>query len=191
MTTPGATEGQQLIKRTQSEEEILKKRPKRKVVAKKIDEGSSVGDDRSEIDSIASIPMSEGPEKKTNSNSSLPTQNVVKSNRKVKPPPLPSRQIVGQTSKLNEVEKRQNVVQTSKLNEIGKTPNGSLSKLNDVDRISKKSEIIGSNGSSNGGAKGRIRPESRIITEEKRSQSLTRIIPSSNDNYLVLLNWHV
>lgn len=188
MTTPGATEGQQLIKRTQSEEEILKKRPKRKVVAKKIDEGSSVGDDRSEIDSIASIPMSEGPEKKTNSNSSLPTQNVVKSNRKVKPPPLPSRQNVGHPSKLNEIEKRQNVVQTSKLNEIGKTPNGSLSKLNDVDRISKKSEIVGSNGSSNGGAKGRIRPESRIITEEKRSQSLTRITPPSNDNHLVLLN---
>ena len=188
MTTTGATEGQQLIKRTTSEEEILKKRPKRKVVAKKIDEGSAVVDEKSEVDSVASIPISECPEKRTESNSSLPTQNVIKSNRKVKPPPLPSRQNVVQTSKINEIEKKQNVIQTPKTNEIDKTPNGSLTKLNDVDRISKKSEIIGSNGSSNGGAKGRIiRPESRIVNEEKRSQSLTRVPPTSNENYLFLI----
>ena len=56
MGPSSATEGQQLIKRTKSEEEILKKRPKRKIIGKKNPGDPDLTDKDSDIVSINSLP---------------------------------------------------------------------------------------------------------------------------------------
>jgi len=59
----GSTEGQQLIKRTKSEEEILKKRPQRKV---KMDNNKSTESDVSTSSQVVPLPPTEESESKTN-----------------------------------------------------------------------------------------------------------------------------
>jgi hypothetical protein len=160
-------EGQQLIKRTKSEEEILKKRPKRKIVAKNTNDDSiSTTDKDSDIVSVKS--HTDSVEKiKLPTNHLPPSTNGAKSNRKIKPPPPPSRPTKDIVSPSTNGAKNGGLTNHKNLAPKNVDKNGSTS-------------TIGTVGSSSGGARTRIRSDSsRIITEEKRTQSLSRIIPSS------------
>ena len=168
MAPSSANEGQQLIKRTKSEEEILKKRPKRKIVAKKPnEEGLSTTDKDSDIVSVKS--NTDSVDKiKLPTNHLPPSANGANTNRKIKPPPPPSRPTKDIESPTTNGPKNVTAVTNHKhlpTKDVDK--NGSSSTLGPVT-------------SSNGGARTRIRTESsKIMTEDKRSQSMSRIIPSS------------
>ena len=171
-TTPSAaTEGQQLIKRTKSEEEILKKRPKRKVAAKKNNENEMIEKEASDVASVTSDVAS------VTSNVTTEAKENGKSCRKIKPPPLPARHIpppaAGKTENKHESS---NVDKTSTAN-VDKT-----STSNVVDKVTKKTENhVGSNGTPRT-SKSRFGPDSRFVTEEKRSQSMIRLTGPSNLN---------
>ena len=146
MTTTGANEGQQLIKRTKSEEEILKKRPKRKVTEKKIDENAAAEKEASDVMSVTSNVASASMTSVDVVDNKKSSSENVKSDRKMKPPPLPPRQGVAPPKK------------------------------SDADAEKKVENHVGSNGA----PKGRIRADPRFVTEDKRSQSMTRLTGPSN-----------
>jgi len=177
MTTASgpAAEGQQLIKRTKSEEEILKKRPKRKVVDKKIDE--NVAEKESDVASVTSTVTVETSHVASTTSvdavDNKPTENVAKSDRKMKPPPLPPRQGVAH-SKMAETSSAKT---SKKVETVADVAPKKVDKVVDV-APKKVDNHVGSNGT----PKGRVRPDPRFVTEDKRSQSMTRLTASSNPN---------
>lgn len=173
MGPTAATEGQQLIKRTKSEEEILKKRPKRKIVGKK---DPDMTDKESDVVSINSLP---NPESVDKARSPVPSTGA-KSNRKVKPPPPPSRRkdVEIPSTNVGAVSKRIDETDSTASTAVDKTLNGGTKSKRNPDVVGSTSSIIAA--SSNGGAKCRIRTDStKIVNEEKRSQSLARFASSN------------
>ena len=180
MGPPSATEGQQLIKRTKSEEEILKKRPKRKIVGKKNPGDPELTDKDSDIVSINSLP---NPDSVDKARSPVPS-NGAKSNRKVKPPPPPSRRKDVESPSTNggAVSKRIDVTDSTTstaATNVDKTLNGGTKSKRNPEIVGSTSSTIGV--SPNGGTKSRIRTEpTKLVNEDKRSQSLNRLTASSN-----------
>ena len=156
MTTAAPSEGQQLIKRTKSEEEILKKRPKRRVTEKKIDENGAGENETSDVASVksnvASVTSNLASVASVDAADSNKKSETVTSDRQMKPPPLPPRQGVAPAKKVEgDAEKK---IETSK----------------------KVENHVGSNGT----PKSRIRADPRFVTEDKRSMSMTRLPATSN-----------
>ena len=178
MGPSSATEGQQLIKRTKSEEEILKKRPKRKIIGKKNPGDPDLTDKDSDIVSINSLP---NPDLVDKARSPVPS-NGAKSNRNVKPPPPPSRRKDVESPSTNggAVSKRIDVTDsTTSTAKVDKTLNGGTKSKRNPEIVGSTSSTIGA--PSNGGGKCRIRTEpTKLVSEDKRSQSLNRLTASSN-----------